>query len=50
MFLLKKENPPGISFDPSGSQLRNQGGVNFIIVEETSDEDENTDTQFWFYN
>ena len=32
MFLLK-ENPPGTSFDPSGSQSGNQGGVNFIIAE-----------------
>ena len=31
--LVKKENPPGTSFDPSGSQSGNQGGVNFILVE-----------------
>ena len=37
MFLLKKENPPGTSFDPSGSQSRNQGGVNFIKTKETVD-------------
>ena len=29
MFLLKKD-PPGISFGRSGTQSRNQGGVNFI--------------------
>ena len=29
--LVKKENPPGTSFDPSGSQSGNQGRVNFII-------------------
>ena len=28
--LVKKENPLGTSFDPSGSQSENQGGVNFI--------------------
>ena len=49
MFLLK-ENPPGTSFDPSGSQLGNQGGVNFITREEKNDEKENTDTQFRFSN
>ena len=32
MFLFK-ENPPGTSFDPSGSQSGNRGGVNFIIDE-----------------
>ena len=30
-----KENPPRTSFDPSGSQSGNQGGVNFIILTET---------------
>ena len=48
--LVKKENPPGTSFDPSGSQSGNQGGVNFIISEETNDEKENKDTQFRFSN
>ena len=48
--LVKKENPPGTSFDPSGSQLGNQGGVNFIIADETNDEKENIDTQFRFSN
>ena len=33
-----KEKPPRASFDPSGSQLGNQGGVNFIKTEETVDE------------
>ena len=37
MFLLK-ENPPGTSFDPSGSQSGNQGGVNFIMLTETKDD------------
>ena len=37
MFLLK-ENPPGTSFDPSGSQSGNQGGVNFIKAKEIVDE------------
>ena len=36
--LVKKENPSGTSFDPSGSQSRNQGGVNFIKTEEIVDE------------
>ena len=31
MFLLK-ENPPGTSFGPSGTQSRNKGGVYFIII------------------
>ena len=31
--LVKKENPLGTSFGPSGYQLGNQGGVNFIIAE-----------------
>ena len=48
--LVKKKNPPGTSFGPSGSQLGNQGGVNFIIAEETNDRKENTDTQFRFSN
>ena len=39
MFLLK-ENLRGTSFDPSGSQSGNQGGVNFIIANETIDEKE----------
>ena len=37
MFLLK-ENPLGTSFDPSGSQSGNQGGVNFIMLIETKDD------------
>ena len=48
--LVKKENPPGTSFDPSGSQSGNEGGVNFIIADETINENENTDTQFQFSN
>ena len=47
--LVKKENPPGTSFDPSGSQSGTQGGVNFIIAEETNDR-KKTDTQFRFSN
>ena len=39
MFLLK-ENPLGTSFDPSGYQLGNQGGFNFIIANEKIDENE----------
>ena len=48
--LVKKENPPGTSFDTSGSQLGNQGGVNFIMANETIDEKGNKDTQHWFSN
>ena len=48
--LVKKENPPGTSFDPSGYQSENQGGVNLIIDDETIDEKENIDTQFRFSN
>ena len=48
--LVKKENPPGTSFDPSGSQSGNQGGVNFIIDDETIEEKENKYTQCWFSN
>ena len=40
MFLLKRK-PLGTSFNPSGSQSGNQGGVNFIIAEETNDRKEN---------
>ena len=33
-----KENPPRTSFDPSGSQSGNQGGVNFkILINKTYD-------------
>ena len=31
--LVLKENPPGTSFNPTGSQSGNQGGVNFILAE-----------------
>ena len=48
--VLVKKKPLGTSFDPSGYQSRNQGGVNFIIVDETVDEKENKDTQCWFSN
>ena len=34
-----KEKPPRTSFDPSGSQSGNQAGVNFIIADETIDEE-----------
>ena len=47
---LSKENPPGTSFDPSGSQSGNEGGVNFIKYDEENDEKENIDTQFQFSN
>ena len=40
-----KENPSGTSFNPSGSQSRNQGGFNFIISEKQMIENK-TDTQF----
>ena len=43
--LVKRENPPGTSFDPSGSQSGNKGGVNFIIFEKQMIENK-TDTQF----
>ena len=43
--LVKKENPPGTSFDPSGSQSKNQGGFNFIIAEKQMIENK-IDTQF----
>ena len=36
--LVKKENPPGTSFGPSGPQLGNQGGVDFIMVTKTKDD------------
>ena len=36
--LVKKENPLGTSFGPSGPQSRNQGGVDFIMVTETNDD------------
>ena len=49
MFLLK-ENPLGTSFDPSGSQLGNQGGDNFIIADETIDEKGIKYTQCQFSN
>ena len=49
MFLLKRK-PPGTSFDPSGSQSGNQGGVNFTMANETIDEKGIKDTQFWFSN
>ena len=45
MFLFKRKNPPGTSFDPSGSQSGNRGGVNFIIAEKQMTEKE-IDTQF----
>ena len=48
--LVKKENPPGTSFDPSGSQSGNQRGVNFIKTKEIVDEKENQDTQCRFSN
>ena len=47
---VKKENPPGTSFDPSGSQSGNQGGVNFIMANKTIDEKGIKDTQHWFSN
>ena len=43
--LVKKENPPGTSFDPSESQLGNQRGDNFIIYEKKMIENK-IDTQF----
>ena len=36
--LVKKENPPGTSFGPSGPQSGNQGGVDFIMVTKTNDD------------
>ena len=45
VLVKKKENPPGTSFDPSGSQSGNEGGVNFIISEKQMIE-KKTDTQF----
>ena len=50
VLVKKKENPPGTSLDPSGSQSGNQGGVNFIKTEEIVDEKENQDTQCGFSN
>ena len=47
--LVKKENPPETSFDPSGSQSGNKGGVNFIISEKQMTE-KKTNTQFRFSN
>ena len=49
MFLLKR-NPLGTSFAPSGPQSGNQGGVNFIMANETNDEKEIKDTQRRFAN
>ena len=46
--LVKKENPLGTSFGPSGPQSGNQGGVNFIKTKETIDEKENQYTQCQF--
>ena len=46
MFLLKKENPQGTSFGPSGPQLRNQGGVDFIMTNKSINENGIKDTQF----
>ena len=40
-----KEKPPRTSFDPSGSQSGNRGGVDFIIVEKQMIE-KKTDAQF----
>ena len=48
--LVKKENPPGTSFDPSGSQSGNQGEFNFIMTNETIDEKGIKDTQHRFSN
>ena len=36
--LVKKENPPGTSFGPSGPQSGNQGGVDFTMGTETNDD------------
>ena len=40
----------GPSFNPSGSQSRNKGGVNFIMANETIDEKGIKDTQQRFSN
>ena len=32
MFFFKRKKPPRTSFDPSGSQSGNPGGVNFIVT------------------
>ena len=47
---LSKENPLGTSFDPGGSQSGNQGGVNFIMANETIDEKGIKDTHRRFSN
>ena len=41
-----KEKPPRTSFDPSGSQSGNQGGVNFKAFEKQMIE--KATTQIWF--
>ena len=45
MFLLERKNPRGTSFGPSGPQLGNQGGVDFIMTNEIMNENGIKDTQ-----
>ena len=44
-----KEKPPRTSFDPSGSQSGNRGGVKFEVADNQMMKNKTT-TQFWFLN
>ena len=43
-----KEKPPRTSFNPSGSQSGNRGGVNFKDVDKQMIEKNKTTIQIWF--
>ena len=48
--LVKKEKPLGTSFGPSGPQSGNRGGVYFIMIIKTINENRIKDTQHRFSN
>ena len=48
--LVKKKNPLGTSFGPSGPQSGNQGGVYFIMIIKIINENGIRDTQHRFSN
>ena len=48
--LIKKENHPRTSFGPSGPQSGNQGGVDFIKIIKTINENGIKDTPHRFSN
>ena len=50
MYFLRKKNPPGTSFGPSGPQSGNQGGFDFIMIIKTINENGIRGTQHWFSN